>query len=92
MMTRTWLDRSGYYVFRCAGIWRQSAEWGPVYSMVMTEPCDISCEVHDQMPVILWEIDPMIWLAGRPDEALALCVPWRGDLIIDRTNEFWTKP
>jgi putative SOS response-associated peptidase YedK len=37
-MTRTWISVPGHELFACAGIWRNSDEWGPVYSMVMTDP------------------------------------------------------
>ncbi len=48
-MTRTWLSLPDQPVFACAGIWRPSDEWGDVYSMVMTDPCPQSAEVHDRM-------------------------------------------
>lgn len=33
-MTRTWLSLSDQGVFAVAGIWRESLEWGPVFTMV----------------------------------------------------------
>jgi len=36
-----------------AGIWRDTAEWGPAYSMVMTEACEHVAGVHERMPAIL---------------------------------------
>ena len=40
-------------LFAVAGLWRQSAEWGAVYTMVMTESSPQMADVHDRMPVIL---------------------------------------
>lgn len=37
--TRTWISLADQPVFTVAGIWRDSDEWGPAYSMVMTEEC-----------------------------------------------------
>lgn len=39
------------------GIWRDSHEWGPVYSMVMTEACIDMQGLHDRIPVILRGVD-----------------------------------
>ncbi len=35
--TRTWMSLPTSETFACAGIWRDSQEWGRVYSMVMTD-------------------------------------------------------
>ena len=90
-MTRTWLSVPGEPIFTCAGIWRDSAEWGPCYSMVMTDPCAQSAEVHDRMPVIVAAGDRDQWMAGGEAEALALCRPWVGELAIERTDEPWVR-
>jgi hypothetical protein len=48
------------------GIWHDTAEWGPAYSMVMTEACEpasmvgldgraTQTRVHDRIPAILPE-------------------------------------
>jgi putative SOS response-associated peptidase YedK len=48
---------------QAAGIWRDTAEWGAAYSMVMTEACEpasmvgvdgraLAKPVHDRMPAI----------------------------------------
>jgi putative SOS response-associated peptidase YedK len=36
---RTWFFLPDQDVFAVAGIWRDTDEWGPAYSMVMTEAC-----------------------------------------------------
>ncbi len=89
--TRTWLSVPDQPVFACAGIWRHSDEWGPVYSMVMTEPNDHTREVHDRMPVILAKQDWHLWTDGRPEQVRQLCVPYAGEIRIDRTDELWAK-
>ena len=90
-MTRTWLSVPGEPIFTCAGIWRDSAEWGPCYSMVMTDPCAQSAEVHDRMPVILAAADRNQRMRGSDGDALALCRPWAGELAIERTEEPWVR-
>ena len=90
-MRRTWLLLPDQPMFACAGIWRWSDEWGDVYSMVMTDPCDITAEVHDRMPVILDPHQWSIWTNGTPGEAFALCQPYRGSIAIERTGELWVK-
>ena len=90
-MTRTWLSMPDPPVFACAGIWRDSAEWGPVYSMVMTDPAESTAEVHDRMPVILATDDETRWTDGTPAEALELCRPWLGPIVVERTGEPWVE-
>lgn len=91
-MTRTWLSLPDTPIFAAAGVWRQSDEWGACYSMVMTasEGTD-AASVHERMPVLLAQDDHARWLGGPPDEALALCRPWPGRLVIDRTQEPWVR-
>ena len=91
-MTRTWLTRPDAELFAAAGVWRMSAEWGAVYSMVMTDRCGAAAECHERMPVLLAEQDWMRWTDGSPDDAQALCVPWTGLLVLDRTQDRWSKP
>jgi putative SOS response-associated peptidase YedK len=90
-MTRTWLSLPGRPVFACAGIWRDSAEWGPVYSMVMTDPAEATAEVHDRMPVILAAEEEARWIDGAPGDAFELCRPWADAITIERTGESWLK-
>lgn len=89
--TRTWLSLPDRPVFACAGIWLDSFEWGPVYSMVMTDAANCTADVHDRMPVILAPEDEAQWIEGTPAEALALCRPWAGSVRIERTSESWVK-
>jgi putative SOS response-associated peptidase YedK len=87
--TRSWLSRPDADLFAVAGVWRNSEEWGRCYSMVMTEACGAAAECHTRMPVLLRDDDWSRWTDGSPEEALKLCRPWEGPLVLDRTNEPW---
>ena len=90
--TRTWLSLPDAELFSCAGVWRQSDEWGACFSMVMTDSAGSAAqEVHSRMPVLLRPEDYSGWGSGPPDEAKALCKAWSGDLIIDRTDQPWSR-
>ncbi len=89
--TRTWLSLPDTDLFAVAGIWRDSDEWGPCYSMVMTDSAGEVAEVHNRMPVILSGEDARTWQEGSPDEARALCTAFKGPVVITRTNGPWTR-
>lgn len=67
--TRTWLSLPEVEMFAVAGIWRDSEEWGPVYSMVMTDAAGPAALVHSRMPVILSPDHYRSWQDGckRPE-------------------------
>ena len=90
-MTRTWFSVPGDAQFHCAGLWRDSVEWGDVYSMVMTQAIGVVERIHDRMPVILEPEAYDAWLKGTADQAKALCIPYAGKLSEERTNELWVK-
>lgn len=90
-MTRTWLSVEDEPVFACAGIWRESDEWGQVYSMVMTDARDDMLEIHDRMPVILKEADHQRWLETEAEDALALCIPYDEPLVVKHTEDLWVR-
>lgn len=90
-MTRTWLSLPGNEPFAVAGLWRPTAEWSDAYAMVMTDCCEATAAVHDRMPVLLAPGDWERWTDGSPEDALALCRPWEGEVVIDRTAEAWFK-
>lgn len=91
-MTRTWLSLPDAELFACAGVWRETDEFGLAYSMVMTDSAgSAAADVHSRMPVLLRPEDYEGWVSGSPEDAKALCVPWSGDLNIDRTDEAWVK-
>lgn len=95
--TRTWFTLPDQEVFAVAGLWRGSeadpgghpSEWGPAYTMVMTEACQHVADVHDRMPVILRRDDWADWLDGAPDKAGLLCRPYPELMVCERTAESW---
>lgn len=89
--TRTWFALPHEPVFAVAGIWRDTAEWGPAYSMIMTEACIHVADVHDRMPVILRRSDWQDWLGGTPDDARILCRPYPDVMVMNRTGDPWTR-
>ena len=88
--TRSWLSRPDAELFACAGVWRDSEEWGECYSMVMTDAGGLAKEVHTRMPVLLAKDDWGQWTDGSPEDAFAQCRPWEGELELDRTNVPWS--
>jgi len=89
--TRTWLSVPGEPFFCCAGIWRDSDEWGAVYSVIITEPSEQVREVHDRMPVVLKPGQHDKWLRADPEIASALCLPYNDKLLIEKTDQPWTS-
>lgn len=92
-MTRTWFSIVDQPIFAWAGLWRDSAEWGPVYSGVMTDCNEAIRPVHDRMPVLLHADEYDRWLNGSFDDLIGFqerCFP---DALIatDRTSEPWFK-
>lgn len=87
--TRTWLAHAEGGLLAMAGIWRSSAEWGDVFSMVMTDAAGAAARVHHRMPVILAPADWACWMGGPANEAAKLCRPWHGPLAVDDTTEPW---
>lgn len=91
-MTRTWLSLPDADLFACAGVWRDSDEFGTCYSMVMTDSAgSAASDVHSRMPVLLRPEDYEGWVSGSPEDAKALCVAWEGDLNIDQTDQPWVR-
>jgi len=90
-MTRTRFTLPDQDVFAVAGLWRDTPEWGPAYTMVMTEACLHVADVHDRMPVILRPRDWADWLDGAPDAAGLLCRPYPKLMAINRTDDLWSR-
>ena len=91
--TRTWFGVKDQPIFAWAGLWRDSAEWGPVYSGVMTECNEAIRPVHDRMPVLLHSDEYDRWLHGSFDDLIGFqerCFP---DELIEmtRTAEPWVQ-
>ncbi len=89
-MTRTWLSVPDAELFACAGIWRDSEEWGRCYSMIMTDAVGLAAEVHDRMPVLLAKTDISRWANGTMEDARGLVEGWGGPITIERTDQKWS--
>jgi putative SOS response-associated peptidase YedK len=89
--TRTWFSLPDQPAFAVAGIWRDTPEWGPAYSMVMTEACIHVEGIHDRMPVILQPDDWTRWTDAPAEEVLTLCVPYTGEMTVRATEEPWVR-
>jgi len=92
-MTRTAFRVKGQPIFAWGGLWRESAEWGAVYSGSMTDCNEAIRPVHDRMPVLLQPHEYDTWLNGSFDDLLAFqlrCFP--DELIeMERTSELWVR-
>ena len=88
-MTRSWYGLPDQDLFAVAGLWRHSAEWGAVYTMVMTEASMAMDDVHDRIPVILRRDDWAGWTGGGFEDALALCQTWPDMLTAEHTDLRW---
>lgn len=88
-MTRTWFSPPDSPMMAVAGLWRDTAEWGAAYAMVMTGANEQAAAVHHRMPLILDPDDWSGWLGGDPQAALALCRPYAGALTVTRTDVPW---
>ena len=91
-MTRTWMTLPGEEVFTVAGIWHDSEEWVACYSMVMTDANKQVSTIHKRMPVILDRASERAHLLeGTSRQAKEVCVPFKGGLCIEWTEEEWAK-
>jgi putative SOS response-associated peptidase YedK len=91
--TRTWFRVKGQPIFAWAGLWRDSAEWGHVYSGLMTDCNEAIRPVHNRMPVLLHADEHDKWLHGPMEDVIAFqfrCFP--DELIeMERTSEPWIR-
>lgn len=93
LMTRTWFSVRDLPIVAWAGMWRESDEWGPVYSGLMTDCNEAIRPYHNRMPVLLHPEDHDRWLNGTLDDVTAFrdrCFP--DELIaVDRTDDLWFR-
>jgi len=89
--TRTWLGMPYGEPFACAGLWRESSEWGPCYSMIMQPAAGEAAQVHSRMPSLLGPNDCDLWTDGSAEQALALIGSWNGTLKVEQTDDHWTR-
>jgi putative SOS response-associated peptidase YedK len=89
--TRTWVTVKGQPIAAWAGLWRDSEEWGPVYSGAMKDCNDAMRPLHDRMPVLLLPDEFDQWLRGSFDDLVALQKrSFPNELIeISPTQELW---
>ncbi|MDE2621381.1 MAG: SOS response-associated peptidase family protein [Sphingomonadales bacterium] len=89
-MTTTWLSLKSAPIFAWAGLWSNSAEWGPVYTCVMTSCAAELAEIHDRSPVILPPEHWRTWLSAPLDQLGRFDRPWPGgDVLVTATNVPW---
>ncbi|WP_333840536.1 SOS response-associated peptidase family protein [Novosphingobium sp.] len=89
-MTSTWLSLRSAPMFAWAGLWRDSDEWGPVYTGVMTDNAPELAGIHDRSPVILAPADWEPWLQAPLNELARFDRPWPADdVTIDATRNLW---
>ena len=82
----------GTELFACAGVWRETDEFGLAYSMVMTDSTGSAAQdVHSRMPVLLSGDEQQAWVSGNAQDARGLCTAWTGELAINRTDQPWVK-
>jgi putative SOS response-associated peptidase YedK len=81
----------GHPIAAWGGLWRDSDEWGPVYSGAMTDCNDAVRPLHDRMPVLLLPDEFDQWLRGSFDELVALQKrSFPNELMeISPTQELW---
>jgi len=93
-MTRTAFRVKDQPIFAWGALWRESAEWGAVYSGSMTDCNEAIRPIHDRMPVLLHPNEYDTWLNGSFDDLMGFqtrCFP--DDLIeMERTTELWKRP
>lgn len=89
--TRTWVNVKDQPIFAWGGLWRPSAEWGPVYSGAMTDCNEAIRPLHHRMPVLLLPHEHDRWLRGSFDELLAFQERRFPDALIEivRTSDLW---
>jgi len=91
--TRTWFSVRDRPAFAWAGMWRDSEEWGSVYSGLMTDANAAVAPVHDRMPVILHADEHDAWLHGDIEDVRAFQARvFAPELIaIERTQDPWLR-
>lgn len=90
--TRTWFSLPDRPIFAWAGMWKESEEWGPVYSGLMTDCNELVANVHDRMPVLLHREEYDRWLRGSLDDVREFqnrCFPPEL-MMMDRTSQLWS--
>lgn len=91
--TKTWFTLKDQPVFAWAGLWRDSAEWGKVYTGCMTNANEAILPFHERMPVLLEKEEWQQWLTVRSDQASRFASPISATkIVVTPTNELWVRP
>lgn len=91
-MTTTWLSLRDQPMFAWAGLWSDLREWGPVYTVVMTDAARKLLEIHDRSPVILAPKDWATWLEAPLPELRRFDVAWPAvQMKVERTARLWKE-
>jgi hypothetical protein len=80
--TRTWFSLPDEPVFAVAGIWRDTPEWGPAYSMVMTEACVHVAGVYDRPAA--QQLEPLDRRASKGSARAVCAISGRDACLPDR--------
>jgi putative SOS response-associated peptidase YedK len=78
-MKTAWLTLRSTSMFAWAGLWRESEDWGPVYTGVMTRNAPELASIHDRSPVILAREDWETWLNAPLADLQRFDRPWPAD-------------
>jgi len=91
--TRTWFRVKDQELFAWAGFWRESVEWGSVYTGLMTDCNEAIRPVHDRMPVLLHADEYERWLGGSIEDVIAFQSRTFPDalIIMERSDDPWLK-
>jgi putative SOS response-associated peptidase YedK len=91
--TRTWFNVKDQPIFGWGGLWRESEEWGAVYSGARTDCNEAIRPIHDRMPVLLLPHEYDQWLHGSIDDLMAFQTRCFPDHLIEmeRTAEPWIQ-
>ncbi len=87
--TRTWFSLPDTPLMAVAGFWRDTEEWGPAFTMVMTDANDAVRPLHDRMPSILAPDDWQTYLGLDPQAAFEICRPYAGAMTVSHTDTPW---
>ena len=91
--TRTWFGLKEQPLFAWAAMWKDTPEWGAVFSGLMTDCNELVAPVHNRMPVLLHADEHDQWLECSLDDVRQFqgrCFP--AELMTrDRTSEPWGR-
>jgi putative SOS response-associated peptidase YedK len=84
--TRLWFSLKDEPIFAWAGLWRDSNEWGKVYTGCMTEANDAIRPYHDRMPVLLERGDWDNWMTADAATVMGFQGLLRDRIVVRETE------